>query len=72
MTQPVIGFIGVGLMGAGMAKNIVSKGYPPSDHGSPQPRSRRASETAGRERSAFGPRTRGAMRHRAAVRDRLT
>ena len=28
MTKPTVGFIGVGLMGAGMAKNIVSKGYP--------------------------------------------
>jgi 3-hydroxyisobutyrate dehydrogenase-like beta-hydroxyacid dehydrogenase len=28
MSKPVIGFIGVGLMGAGMAKNIVTKGYP--------------------------------------------
>ena len=28
MGQSVIGFIGVGLMGAGMAKNIVTKGYP--------------------------------------------
>lgn len=28
MEKPVIGFIGVGLMGAGMAKNIVTKGYP--------------------------------------------
>ncbi len=28
MAKPVIGFIGVGLMGAGMAKNIVTKGYP--------------------------------------------
>jgi len=28
MTQPVIGFIGVGLMGHGMAKNLVTKGYP--------------------------------------------
>ncbi|MBO0343858.1 NAD(P)-dependent oxidoreductase [Roseibium sp. CAU 1637] len=28
MTKPVIGFIGVGLMGHGMAKNIVEKGYP--------------------------------------------
>lgn len=28
MANPVIGFIGVGLMGAGMAKNIVTKGYP--------------------------------------------
>ena len=27
-TQPVIGFIGVGLMGHGMAKNLVTKGYP--------------------------------------------
>ncbi|MEX0345829.1 MAG: NAD(P)-dependent oxidoreductase [Rhizobiaceae bacterium] len=27
MTKPVIGFIGVGLMGHGMAKNIVKKGY---------------------------------------------
>ena len=26
--KPVIGFIGVGLMGHGMAKNIVNKGYP--------------------------------------------
>jgi 3-hydroxyisobutyrate dehydrogenase-like beta-hydroxyacid dehydrogenase len=26
--QPVIGFIGVGLMGHGMAKNLVTKGYP--------------------------------------------
>ena len=26
--KPVIGFIGVGLMGHGMAKNIVTKGYP--------------------------------------------
>ncbi len=26
--KPVIGFIGVGLMGQGMAKNIVTKGYP--------------------------------------------
>jgi 3-hydroxyisobutyrate dehydrogenase-like beta-hydroxyacid dehydrogenase len=28
MTKPVIGFIGVGLMGAGLAKNILTKGYP--------------------------------------------
>lgn len=28
MGKPVIGFIGVGLMGHGMAKNIVEKGYP--------------------------------------------
>lgn len=28
MTNPTIGFIGVGLMGHGMAKNIVEKGYP--------------------------------------------
>lgn len=27
-TRPVIGFIGVGLMGHGMAKNLVTKGYP--------------------------------------------
>ena len=26
--RPVIGFIGVGLMGHGMAKNLVTKGYP--------------------------------------------
>ena len=26
--KPTIGFIGVGLMGHGMAKNIVAKGYP--------------------------------------------
>jgi len=28
VTQPTIGFIGVGLMGHGMAKNLVSKGHP--------------------------------------------
>lgn len=28
MTKPTIGFIGVGYMGHGMAKNIVEKGYP--------------------------------------------
>jgi 3-hydroxyisobutyrate dehydrogenase-like beta-hydroxyacid dehydrogenase len=28
MTKPVIGFIGVGLMGTGMAKNILEQGYP--------------------------------------------
>ena len=28
MTQKTVGFIGVGLMGHGMAKNIVEKGYP--------------------------------------------
>ena len=28
MSKQVIGFIGVGLMGAGMAKNIVTKGHP--------------------------------------------
>ena len=28
MSKPQIGFIGVGLMGHGMAKNIVEKGYP--------------------------------------------
>jgi hypothetical protein len=27
-TRPTVGFIGVGLMGHGMAKNIVEKGYP--------------------------------------------
>ena len=27
-TRPTVGFIGVGLMGHGMAKNIVTKGYP--------------------------------------------
>ncbi|WP_171136747.1 NAD(P)-dependent oxidoreductase [Ruegeria sp. HKCCC1038] len=28
MTKPTIGFIGVGLMGHGMAKNIIANGYP--------------------------------------------
>jgi 3-hydroxyisobutyrate dehydrogenase-like beta-hydroxyacid dehydrogenase len=28
MSKPTIGFIGVGLMGHGMAKNLVTKGYP--------------------------------------------
>jgi 3-hydroxyisobutyrate dehydrogenase-like beta-hydroxyacid dehydrogenase len=28
MTKPVIGFIGLGFMGHGMAKNLVTKGYP--------------------------------------------
>ncbi len=28
MTKPVVGFIGVGLMGHGMAKNILAAGYP--------------------------------------------
>src|SRR5271156_2704512 len=28
MTKETIGFIGLGLMGHGMAKNIVEKGYP--------------------------------------------
>ena len=28
MEKPVVGFVGVGLMGWGMAKNIVEKGYP--------------------------------------------
>ena len=28
MTQEKIGFVGLGLMGQGMAKNIVEKGYP--------------------------------------------
>ncbi len=28
MSRPTIGFIGLGLMGHGMAKNIVTKGYP--------------------------------------------
>ena len=27
MSKPVVGFIGVGFMGAGMAKNLVTKGY---------------------------------------------
>ena len=27
-TQETVGFIGIGLMGHGMAKNIVEKGYP--------------------------------------------
>ena len=27
-TKPRIGFIGLGLMGHGMAKNLVTKGYP--------------------------------------------
>ena len=27
-TKPRIGFIGLGLMGHGMAKNVVTKGYP--------------------------------------------
>ena len=26
--KPVVGFVGVGLMGWGMAKNVVEKGYP--------------------------------------------
>ena len=28
MTNPRIGFIGIGLMGHGMAKNLVAKGFP--------------------------------------------
>lgn len=27
MTKPTVGFIGVGLMGHGMAKNMIEKGY---------------------------------------------
>ena len=32
------GFIGVGFMGHGMAKNLVEKGYPLTIMGQPQPR----------------------------------
>ncbi|MGC1819097.1 MAG: NAD(P)-binding domain-containing protein, partial [Casimicrobiaceae bacterium] len=28
MTRPKIGFVGIGLMGHGIAKNLVAKGYP--------------------------------------------
>ena len=28
MTKEKVGFVGLGLMGQGMAKNIVEKGYP--------------------------------------------
>ena len=28
MTQPRIGFIGIGMMGHGMAKNLLAKGHP--------------------------------------------
>ena len=28
MSKPTVGFVGVGLMGHGMAKNLVSKGWP--------------------------------------------
>ena len=28
MTKPRIGFVGVGLMGHGIARNFVTKGYP--------------------------------------------
>ena len=37
MSRPTIGFIGLGLMGHGMAKNIVTKGYPLVVTGAPQP-----------------------------------
>ena len=49
-TKAVIGFIGVGLMGHGMAKNLVTKGYPLVDHGPPQSRAGGAPEVARRAR----------------------
>ena len=40
MSKPRIGFIGVGLMGHGIAKNLIAKGYPVTLRAASQPRGR--------------------------------
>ena len=40
MDKPRIGFVGIGLMGHGIAKNLVTKGYPLTVRAAPQPRGR--------------------------------
>ncbi len=41
MAKRTVGFIGLGLMGRGMAKNILDEGQRPPGHGAPEPRARR-------------------------------
>ena len=70
-TKEAVGFIGVGLMGHGMAKNIVEKGHPLTvmAHRNRAPVEDLVSRGASEAKSAEGGR--GALRHRLPLRHRL-
>ena len=66
-----IGFIGVGLMGHGMAKNILAKGYPARDQGQPQPGAGGRPDRARRDGGDHAGRARTGVGHRVPLRDGL-
>ena len=67
-----IGFIGAsGLMGHGMAKNLIAKDHAVSLHGAPQPRRRRRLARRRREAVQLGRRARRQERDRLPLRHRL-
>ena len=66
-----IGFIGVGLMGHGMAKNIVEKGWPLTVLGHRRREAVEDLKSARRDRGGFAARARARERRRRALRDRF-
>ena len=70
MNKPRIGFIGVGLMGHGIAKNLVTKGFPLTRARASQSRAGRRPPRRGCEGSEDDRRRRARVRHRVPVRDR--
>ena len=70
-TLPRIGFIGIGMMGHGMAKNLLAKGYPADLQGEPQPRAPGRPARGRREGGEDECRGRARRRHRLHLRHGL-
>ena len=66
-----IGFIGIGMMGHGMAKNLLAKGYPLTLQGEPQPRAPRRPARGRRDRGGEHAEVARQRRHRLHLRLRL-
>jgi 3-hydroxyisobutyrate dehydrogenase-like beta-hydroxyacid dehydrogenase len=60
MSNPRVGFIGIGMMGHGMAKNLLAKGYPAVVSRAPRPLAHRRPRGRGREGGGHARRARAA------------
>ena len=69
MSKARIGFVGIGLMGHGIAKNLVTKGLPAGGSRQSQPQAARGPAGGGREGGRDQRRRRTRRRHRVPVRD---
>ena len=70
MSNARIGFVGVGLMGHGIAKNLIAKGYPVTLRAASQSRGRRRPLQAGAKEAASYAALAARQRHRHPVRHR--